>query len=160
MKKYLFVFICLAFVANDSLAQYAYPAYRGASLADMMAQDDPYLYRKYRKASGLAGFGLGMTIGGVAGIIIGFATGDKETTTTSSGTTTTVSGTGGAIAGAGLISTLVGTPMMITGFVKRGNVKRLYLREYGDVSYRPSPAYSPYLKINPSLQHIGLAYVF
>ncbi|MDR1525908.1 MAG: hypothetical protein LBS79_11745 [Tannerella sp.] len=160
MKKYLFAFICLVFVANDSLAQYAYPAYNTANLITWMEQDDPYLYRKYRKASRLAGFGLGLTAGGVAGMIIGIATGEKTTTKTNYGVEYQVSGTGGAIAAAGTLCVLVGTPLMITGFVKRGKVKRTYLREYGDVSYKPSPSYSPYLKINPSLQHIGLAYVF
>lgn len=162
MKKYLLVFICLVFVANNGLAQYAYPAYNRANLMTRMEQDDPYLYWKYQKASRLAGFGLGMIIGGAACMVIGSVTGEKTTTQNGSQTTVEVSGTGGAMASTGLICAIVGTPLMITGFVKRGNVKRMYLREYGDMAWKPSPSpsCSPHLKINSSLQHVGLAYVF
>jgi hypothetical protein len=164
MKKHLFVFICLVFFANSSLAQYAYPAYNTESLMSRMAQNDPYLYWRYQKASRLAGFGLGLVIGGAACTVIGIATGEQTTTQNGSQTTVEVTGTGGAIASAGIICALVGTPLMITGFVKRGNVKRMYLREYGDMAWKPSPSPSPsclpHLKINSSFQHVGLAYVF
>ncbi|MDR1115341.1 MAG: hypothetical protein LBL33_04205 [Tannerella sp.] len=162
MKKHLFVFICFLFIANNSSAQYAYPAYNTANLMSRMAQNDPYLYWRYQKASRLAGFGLGLVIGGTACMVIGAATGEQNEIKSGNTTTVEVTGTGAAIAGAGLICAIVGTPLMITGYVKRGNVKRMYLREYGDMAFKPSPSPSclPHLKINSSFQHVGLAYVF
>jgi hypothetical protein len=162
MKKYLLVFICLVFVANNGLAQYAYPAYNSANLMTRMEQNDPYLYWRYQKASRLAGFGLGLLAGGAACSVIGFATSEKNKTTNNGTTTIEFTGAGGNVAAWGVLCMFVGTPLMITGFVKRGNVKRMYLREYGDMACKPSPSPSclPHLKISSSSQHVGLAYVF
>jgi hypothetical protein len=159
MKKILFVFICSALFVGESMAQYANTTPNTANLLKRMEQNAPHLYSRYRSASVLNGVGAGLTLGGIGVMILGIATGEKNTTTTDYGARVEVTGTGGAIAGVGLISALVGTPIWITGGIKKKNLRRAYIREFENVQTESAPP-SAYLKLNSSPQGIGLALVF
>jgi ABC-type uncharacterized transport system permease subunit len=143
MKKIFLTVICLALFASENMAQY-----------DNMRNDAPDLYRSYRAGSTLSGVGMGLTLGGLTAAVIGFATADKETTTTSSGTQVNLSGSGGAMFAAGVVFAIAGTPLWIVGNKKKKNARRAYHREYSDATT------APYLKLHSTANSVGLALVF
>ena len=160
MKKFILFFIGLALFAGNGVAQqYAgYPRSK-AELKERMAYDDPYLYQRYKSASTLSGVGAGMTIGGVAAMVIGFATADKTTTTTSTSAEVKLTGTGAAVFGAGAVCALAGGTIWIIGSVKKNSSRNAYLREYG-YSFQSPVRPSPYLQLNPARNGLELALVF
>ena len=138
------------------MAQY-YNNYRVGNWADDMRVNAPDLYRSYRSGSTLSGVGMGLTFGGLAASVIGFATADKETTTTSTGTQVNLSGSGGAAFAAGVVCILVGTPIWIVGSSKKKRAKRAYFRDY---SYETPAPPSPCLRLHSTANTVGLALVY
>ena len=162
MKKLVLLCISLALFAGQSVAQVTGVtpnALSNEQLKERMAINAPLLYKKYNSASTLSGFGAGLTIGGVAALIIGAVTADKETTKDETGTHVTLSGTGGAVSAAGFVCILAGTPIWIIGSTKKKNARNAYLREFGyDAHVSVSP--SPYFQLNAARNNVGLAFVF
>ena len=161
MKKLILVSISLALFAGQSVAQYVAPM-SGAELKYRMSMDAPQLYQKYQSGSKLAGFGAGLTIGGLVAIVVGAATADKETVTNGVSTQVNLSGTGGAVFAAGVICALVGVPVWTVGNTKKKNAKNAYLKDYGYGFHAPVPVPppSPHLQLNTSSNGLGLAFVF
>jgi hypothetical protein len=167
MKKIFLAFVCLAFFASENRAQYynnysnygRNSNYRGGSWLDDMSYDAPDLYRSYRAGSSLAGFGMGLTLGGLAVAVIGVATAETEETTSNGATQITFTGPGGAMLAAGVVTAIVGTPIWIVGSTKKRNAKRAYLRDYGEIRPLPVPP-SPHLQLNSTANGMGLALVF
>jgi hypothetical protein len=157
MKKYVLVIISLLIFAGESMAQYATTQY-SESLTMRMQKNAPALYRSYRSGSTLSGIGMGLMAGGLGAIVVGVATGEKNTTTNGMQTNIEVTGVGGAIAAVGTVALLTGTPLMIIGLTKKGKAKRAYLRQYESMGFeRPaSQGLSPHLEVHPN----GLAFVF
>ncbi|MDR0394075.1 MAG: hypothetical protein LBH77_02840 [Tannerella sp.] len=122
-----------------------------------MSRNAPQLYRQYRTGSTLSGVGMGLTLGGIAAIVIGVATGEKETVTEGGQTTLYIYGAGGGIAAIGTACALAGTPLWIIGNVKKKKARNRYIRDYSyDLPGKPSP----YLQLNAVRNGMGLAYVF
>ena len=159
MKKLILVCISLALFAGKGAAQYGGRVPSAAELSYRMSMDDPYLYQKYKSASALSGFGAGLTLGGVAAIVIGIATADKETVTNGMSTQVNLSGSGAGIFAGGMVCVLVGTPIWIIGHTKKKNARNAYLREYGYGMHAPEHP-SPYLQLNTTPRGLGLAFVF
>jgi ABC-type uncharacterized transport system permease subunit len=161
MKKIILAFICLVCFTSENMAQYSdrYNHSRSGNWVDDMMKEAPDLYRSYKTGNTLFGAGMGLTLGGLTAAVIGFATADKETTTTATGTQVNLSGSGGAVFAAGMIFTLVGAPMWIIGSVKKKKAKRAFLGEYGDVQTVPV-APSPYLTLHSTANSMGLALIF
>ena len=155
MKKLILVFISLAIFAGKSTAQ-SQIRLSTAELKEMMAMNAPHLLPRYESACRLSGIGTGLTIGGVAAIILGAATADKETVNTATSTQVNLSGPGAGVAVAGFLCTATGIPLWIVGGVKKKNLKNKYFNEFGENTKAPSP----YLQLNPSRNGIGLALVF
>ncbi|MDR1938382.1 MAG: hypothetical protein LBQ73_07780 [Tannerellaceae bacterium] len=153
MKKIFLTVICLALFASENMAQYDNRSGSG-NWVDNMRYDAPDLYRSYKAGSTLSSTGMGLTLGGLAVAVIGFATAEKETTSTSSGTQVNLSGSGGAVFAVGTVCALVGTPIWIIGSTKKKNARRAYQREYGDATN------APYLKLHSTANSVGLALVF
>ena len=170
MKKILLAIACLSLFASHGTAQQRryYNEYNSnynsgyrprSSWVDDMAYNAPDLYRSYRIGRTLGGLGAGFTIGGLSLAVLGVATAEKETTTNGGMTTVELSGSGGAVFAAGIVFTLVGTPLWIIGGAKKKNTRRTYLREFGDVQAVHTPP-SPYVKLHNTSQSMGLALVF
>ena len=159
MKNLVLVCISLVFFAGKSIAQNADQALSTAELKQRMALDDPRLYQRYKTGSTLSGIGCGVTLGGVAAVIIGIASADKETQTNGLNTQVYLSGPGAGIFAAGLVAALVGTPVWIVGHSIKKNTRSSYLRQYGDGSNVPVHP-SPYLQLNSVSNGLGLAFVF
>ena len=159
MKKLIFICIALALFAGKGAAQYADGYMSAAELQYRMSRNDPQLYQKYQSASALSGFGAGLTLGGVAAIVIGIATADKETVTNGLSTQVNLSGQGAGVFAAGIVCALAGTPLWIIGNTKKKNVRNTYLREYGYGMNTPEHP-SPYLQLNTAPKGLGLAFVF
>ncbi|MDR1556015.1 MAG: hypothetical protein LBS88_03135 [Tannerellaceae bacterium] len=156
MKKYVLMILSLLFFAGESMAQYATPQ-SPESLIARMQKNAPELYRSYRNGSTLSGVGIGLMAGGLGAIVVGVATGEKNTTTNGLQTNIEVKGTGGAIAAVGTVALLTGTPLMIIGLTKKSRAKRNYLARYGDMGFeQPTLRQSPHLEVHPN----GLAFVF
>lgn len=156
MKKLILVSICLAIFAGESVAQYANVNMSKEELKEKMALNSPYLYQKYNSGSKLSNIGMGLTLGGLAAAITGYAVADKETVTTSTGTQVNLSGPGGAVFAVGVIGAVAGTPLWIVGSVKKKKARNAFLQEYGATVNVPSP----YLQINSTRNGLGLALVF
>jgi hypothetical protein len=78
---------------------------------------------KHRTGIGLTATGTTLFVGGIIMLAVGAGTnGQTTTTTTSYSTNTTVNV--GAVGGVGILSMIVGLPMMITGIVKLNKAKR------------------------------------
>ncbi|MDR2773376.1 MAG: hypothetical protein LBC19_01310 [Tannerella sp.] len=129
--------------------------YQGDWKSQMRLQA-PNIYRRYKSGSALSGVGLGLMVGGLTAAVIGVATGEKSTSTTATSIDIQLTGTGAAIAAAGTICFMVGTPLMIVGFSKKGKAKREYFNTYPSSQTQKSPLQSPHLEIRPN----GLAFVF
>jgi len=151
MKKLVLVFISLALFAGNSVAQYARNGQNTAELMQRMSINDPYLYQKYRSGSALSGVGAGLTIGGLAVAILGFATADSEEIKDGNTTRIEFSGEGAVIGTVGVVCALAGTPLWIIGSSKKRNARNNYLRKYSNTSYMQ-------LKVVPN--GLGIAYVF
>ena len=151
MKKLVLVFISLAIFAGNGVAQYANNGQSTAELMSRMSINDPYLYQKYRSGKTLSGVGAGLTIGGLAVAVIGFATADSEEIKDGNTTRIEFSGEGAAIGAVGIVCALVGTPLWIIGSTKKKNARNNYLRKYSNTSYIQ-------LKVVPN--GLGMAYVF
>ncbi|MDR1594478.1 MAG: hypothetical protein LBS43_08360 [Prevotellaceae bacterium] len=129
--------------------------------ADWQAQmqaNAPDIYQRFRRGTRQSKVGLGLTIGGMAAIITGYAIigSTVEDNTLDDEDLGTV-GAGALVAVAGSILTAVGTPIMIVGFVKKGKAKREYFSRYGNrASAQKSPLQSPHLEIRTN----GIAFVF
>ncbi|MDR1335897.1 MAG: hypothetical protein LBK22_03595 [Tannerella sp.] len=135
--------------------------YNSGSWLNDMQYNSPRLYRSYRTGSTLSGLGMGFTLGGLTAAIIGVAVADKETVETSTSTTVYLSGPGASMFAAGIVFTVVGTPLWIVGNTKKRNAKRAYLNEYGDLSPLNVPVPpSPFLKLNSNSHGMGLAFMF
>ena len=145
-------------LAGNNMAQYSNNNSK-LNWIDNMHDNAPHLYRSYKTGSTLSGVGMGLTIGGLAASVIGIATADKETTSTSTGTQVNLSGSGGVVFAVGVVCIVTGTPIWIIGNIKKRNVKRTYLRDYGNTSMVPN-THSPYLKLNSTTNSIGLSLVF
>ena len=158
MKKLFLICISLALFAGKGVAQIGYEP-RVKDLKQNMAYDDPWLYKKYKTGSTLSGLGAGLTIGGVAAIIIGIATADKETVKEGGSTQVNLSGSGAGVFAAGLVCAVAGTPLWIIGSTKKRNAKNTYLREYEYGVHTPDHA-SPYLQLTTAPKGLGLAFVF
>ena len=128
-------------------------------LRQRMAQNSPQLYRSYKSGSTLSGIGAGLTLGGVAAIVIGVATADKETVKDGTNTQVNLSGSGAWIFAVGIVSALAGTPIWIIGGAKKRRAQNAYLREFGNSVQTPVPP-SPHLQLNTTSSGIGLAFVF
>ena len=157
MKKLVLIGISLVLFAGKGVAQYLAPS--KAELSYKMAMNAPHLYQKYRSGSTLAGFGAGLTIGGLAAAVIGYAVADKETVKDGMTTTVNLSGEGAGIFAAGMVCAVAGTPIWIIGGVKKRNARNAYLREYGYGFHAPVPP-SPHLQLNTARNGLGLAFVF
>jgi hypothetical protein len=153
MKRIFLTLICLALFAGTSVAQYN----RAGNWVDDMRTNAPDLYRSYKSGSSLRATGMGLTFGGIAAIVIGFATADKETVTTETSTQVNLSGSGGAVFAVGLVAALVGTPIWIVGSSKKRRAANAYLREYG-YEFPTKPV--PYFKLNSTANSVGLALAF
>ena len=158
MKKLFLLCLSLSLLVGNATAQIGYRPSK-AELKYDMSLDAPHLYKKYKTGSTLAGVGTGLTIGGVAAIIIGIATADKETVNTSTGTQVNLSGSGGGVFAAGLVCALAGTPLWIIGGAKKKNARNTFLREYGNSVYGQNHS-SPYLQLTTAPKGLGLAFVF
>ena len=158
MKKLFLLCLSFSLFVGNATAQVGYKP-RTSELKYNMSLDDPYLYKKYKTGSTLAGVGTGLTIGGVAAIIIGIATAEKETVKTSTGTQVNLSGSGGAVFAAGFVCALAGTPLWIIGGTKKKNARNTFLREHGNSAYEQNHS-SPYLQLTTAQKGLGLAYVF
>ena len=133
-----------------------------AELKRLMALNSPHHYDKYKSGSTLSGIGAGMTLGGVAIAIIGFAVADKEYKDIEGsgvGTRVNLSGPGAGIFAAGIVSSVVGTPLWIVGGSKKKRTRNAYLREFG-YSFTTPVHPSPYLQLNTAPNKVGLAFVF
>ena len=153
MKKILVCMMLLGLIGNYASAQ--------MELQQRMALNAPRLYQSYKTGSTLSGIGAGLTLGGVAAIVIGIATADKETVTNGASTQVNLSGTGAGIFAAGIVSTLAGTPLWIIGNTKKRNARNAFLREFGNSVQAPVPP-APHLQLNttPYGMGMGLAFVF
>ena len=151
MKKLILVFISLSLFVGTGVAQYANNRQSTAELMSRMSTNDPYLYQRYRSGSTLSGIGAGLTIGGLAVAVIGFATADSEEIKDGNSTRIEFSGDGAVIGAAGIICAVVGTPLWIIGSTKKKKARNAYLRQYSKTSYMQ-------LKVVPN--GLGMAYVF
>ena len=160
MKKLFLVCISLALFAGKGTAQsVSYYKMSKAEMVQNMAYDAPHLYKKYQSGSTLSGFGMGLTLGGLAAAIIGVATADKETVSNGASTQVNLSGSGAGIFAAGLVCAVAGTPLWIIGSTKKKNARNTYLREY-DYGYIAPSRSTPYFQINAASKGLGLAFVF
>ena len=130
-----------------------------ADLKQRMAVNAPHLYDRYKSASTLSGVGAGLTLGGVAVSVIGFAAADKDTVKEGGVTTTYLSGPGAGLFAAGIVCSLVGTPLWIVGGVKKKRTRNAYLQEFGYSFHTPVQP-SPYLQFNATPNGLGVAFVF
>ena len=130
-----------------------------AELRQRMAVNAPALYNKYKSASTMRNAGMGMTLGGVAAIIIGIATADKETIQDGAYTQVNLSGPGAGIFAIGIVSSIVGTPLWIIGGAKKKNTRNAYIRDFG-YSFQAPVHPSPYLQLHAATNRLGLALVF
>ena len=126
----------------------------GSDLVYNMSLDNPQLYRKYRSGSTLKGIGMGLTLGGLAAAVVGFATADQKTTTSDGTTKVSFTGTGGAILSVGITCAVVGTPIWIIGGSKKKSARNAYLRS---LSYEQP---TPHFQFQTSSNGLGLAYIF
>ena len=118
MKKLFLVCISVALFVGNVTAQQV----RNLSTAELkqnMSLNSPQLYKKYKSGSTLSGVGAGLTIGGVAAAVIGYASADKETIKDGNSTRVELSGGGAGIFGAGIVCALAGTPLWIVGSTKK-----------------------------------------
>jgi hypothetical protein len=160
MKSLAIAGIVLFLFTGKCVAQNAGSAPSTAELKERMGLNAPQLYQKYKSASRLANTGTGLTLGGVAAMIVGIATADKETERSSTRVEVHMSGPGAAVFVVGWLSTCAGTPLWIIGHTKKRNVRNTYLRQFGDSAYAPKPSPSPYLQISSSPNGAGLAVIF
>ena len=128
-------------------------------LKQLMAINDPALLKKFKTGSTLSGAGAALTLGGLAALVIGSISADKETIKENGRTTVQLSGTGGEIASAGFICALIGTPVWIVGKSMKKSARNDYLKEYGYSAQAPVHP-SPYLQLKTSSNSVGLAFVF
>ena len=151
MKKLILVFISLSLFVGTGVAQYANNRQSTEELMRRMSTNDPYLYQRYRSGSTLSGIGAGLTIGGIAVAVIGFATADSEEIKDGNSTRIEFSGEGAVIGAVGVVCALAGTPLWIIGSTKKKKARNAYLRQYSNTSYMQ-------LKVVPN--GLGMAYVF
>ena len=130
-----------------------------AEIMQKMALNAPYLYERYKSASTTKSVGVGLTLGGAAIAVIGFAVADKETITTGTYTETKLSGPGAGVFVAGMVSACVGTPLWIVGGIKKKNTRNAYIREFGYSMQAPVQPL-PYLQLQVAPSRMGLALVF
>jgi hypothetical protein len=159
MKKLMVICISFVLFVGQVSAQYTNTVPGNAELKYRMSMNAPHLYKSYKSGSTLSGFGTGLTLGGIACIIIGIATADKETVKSGMQTQVNLSGPGAAVFGAGMVCALAGTPIWIIGGTKKKNARNRYLREYGYDALVPVQP-SPYLQLNTAPNGLGLAFVF
>ena len=111
--------ISLVLFAGKGVAQNTNVALNDKELKQRMVLNAPHLYDKYKSASTMKNFGVGMTIGGVALSVLGAAVADKETVKEGGTTTVYLSGPGAGVFSVGIISAVAGTPLWIIGGTKR-----------------------------------------
>ena len=160
MKKLIVICISLTLFVGKGTAQIGYKP-SNADLKYDMSLNAPQLYKSYKTGSTLSGIGAGLTIGGIAAIVIGVATADKETVKSGGSTQVNLSGSGAAVFAGGMVCALAGTPLWIIGGSKKKRARNAYLRDYSyniDAPDKPSP----YLQLTPSSygHGLGLAFVF
>jgi hypothetical protein len=118
----------------------------------------PDIYQRYRRGSRQSKVGLGLTIGGTAAVITGYAIIGAAFNSSSfiNDDDMGMVGIGALVAVSGSICATVGTPIMIVGFVRKGRAKREYFSQYGNRAEYKSPLQSPHFEIRTN----GIAFVF
>ena len=157
MKKLLFLCICLALFTGKGITQNVNVRLSKEELRQEMALNAPHLFKKYKTGRVMSGLGMGLTLGGVAAVIAGIASGDNETVEEGGRTTIYLSGSGAAFASIGTACILAGTPLWIIGGTKKRKAQNRDIRDFSyDVPAKPFP----YMQLNAVRNGIGLAYVF
>ena len=157
MKKLLLLCISLALFTGKGIAQNFNVQLSKEELRQEMALNAPQLYKKYKTGRTLSGIGMGLTLGGVAAVIAGIASGDNETVKEGGRTTIYLSGSGAAFASIGTACILAGIPLWIIGGTKKRKAQNRYIRDF---SYEVAAKPLPYIQLNAVRNGIGLAYVF
>ena len=157
MKNLFLLCISLALFTGKGTAQNINRPLSKEELKQEMALNAPQLFKSYKKGRTLSSIGMGLTLGGIAAIVVSLATAETETVKEGGKTTVYINGSAGAIASVGTACILAGTPLWIIGGSKKKKARNRYIRDYTyDVPEKPSS----YLQLNAARNGVGLAYVF
>jgi hypothetical protein len=134
------------------VTQYPYASSDWKTLMQLKA---PEIYRQYQKKARMAKAGWWIAGAGALVVVVGAATGEKETVTNGMSVQVRLNGTGGAVAAAGSLVAITGVTVAIIGTTKRNRIKNDFISQSSRYTQK-SPLQSPHFEIRTN----GLAFVF